>query len=102
MSDIIVKVNVTANDIREGVIASCESCPIARAVSRKCMGPVLVCCIDFAPPAGYANWSRDIPKGVLRWIKKFDAGRPVSPFAFYVSLPRGYVKPEFWPAEVQS
>ena len=64
-----MKIEVTQDDIDNGVRHSTEKCPIALAATRALGGPILV----------HADGSGD---EIDKFIIAFDKGEPVSPFVF--------------------
>lgn len=76
----MIKVNVTALDIRDGVRSDIGACPIARAVkrSKRSRGDVW---------AGPVHISTGLlvyktPPNVRQWMENYDDGREVEPFTF--------------------
>ena len=83
----IVRINVTQEDIDKGCKRQSDNCAVARAVQR-------------------ATWARDVsvyeyigwtdgedwhwaktPTNVLAWIDKWDAGKRVAPLSFDIDVP---------------
>lgn len=78
-------IELTQEDIDQGVMDSCKKCPMALAVSRYCDAPLY---------AGFCNiwdaqdqWSVHIPDVMFNWMVKFDTGQVVEPFTFPLQLP---------------
>jgi hypothetical protein len=78
---------VTQDDIEEGVQEDCEACPVARALYR--IAQRFSPRFDAAATAYLGTlylevdgdcWEADTPDKVCRFIQDFDAGKPVHPF----------------------
>lgn len=82
-------INVTQQDIDQGVRATCSFCPVALAMNREIKKPPLR--IDVTREAwcftlrGNPAGLNFFPVSVRDFIAHFDAGRPVTPFSFTVS-----------------
>lgn len=82
-----IKVEVTEQDIHDGVKASCSNCPNALAISRV-LGPdftqVTVGAINTLAinSNGSCAFSSRLPFGVMKWIADFDSGRKVKPITY--------------------
>lgn len=77
-------INVTAQDIANGVRKSTDHCPIALAAIRRCgFSPNEVCVMGEGNLDTYFAWTYAARKKVDSFIKRFDAGKPVKPFKFY-------------------
>jgi hypothetical protein len=81
------RVRVTLADIRQGVAADCQSCPVALAIKRAFDA-------DWIEVDHYLVrvWKEEeitsytLSQEVATWIANFDAEAPVKPFAFRISL----------------
>ena len=76
-----ILVDVTQEDIENGVAEDCLSCPIAialeRATNKKwAVGSEEVCPNDFIGPV------YRLPQSARRFINRFDSGGVVKPFRF--------------------
>lgn len=83
----MIKIEVTEEDIKDGVRENVKQCPVARAVLRQ---------LDFAEVVEVSMGGIDInfdvpgrkfirykiPKKVMRFIQRFDEGKSVKPFSF--------------------
>lgn len=84
----LIKVDVTATDIRKGVPESICNCPIARAITRKMRASYSE--VVHATDLGVINKREDDSRAYMarqkgtvnRFIIKFDNGDPVKPFSF--------------------
>lgn len=79
-------IQVTQEDIDEGVAEQCLSCPVARAIKRALGYPVGVSSVIFEPSTDRKIC--ELPEGVVRWIMRFDEGRAVNPLNFYINVPQ--------------
>lgn len=80
-----ITVEVTAEDIANGVKGKCTSCPVARALSRAAGEP-------WSVAFDYATRERDCARAWLTpkcrtFIEDFDCGEPVAPFSFTIEVP---------------
>lgn len=95
-----MKINVTQEDIDEGVPGSCSRCPIAKAFKRQ--NPTLGVSVDgqviqiFGPkPGGYGRmWEAPLPEEAKYFVVTFDryAYDPLvrdrlKPFSFDIDMP---------------
>jgi len=90
-----ITVEITPDDIREGVYRSGDTCPIALAFRRRLNVPapcVTVC--TFTLDAGFRDREGRplfatfaLPKKASAFIKAFDQGHPVRPFSFCLNVP---------------
>jgi hypothetical protein len=87
--DVIVAVNVTAEDIAEGRESDCWECPVARALSRAVGDDVHVYFGSISDGGGM--WERHLPRTASDFQRRFDKGQPVEPFGFEASVPQWYV-----------
>ena len=96
-----ITIDVTAADIRAGVIGSCQFCPIARAVQRAIGTSRVHVSVEREAPVGFALFTLDdydIKRGDERWhkpalpaeavafVKVFDRQESVKPFTFTVEF----------------
>ena len=73
-------VEVTAEHIKKGKPRSCSRCPVGWAIRGAVPGGVLVNAIP-----GYicmVGGPFKMPENVVAFVRRFDAGEPVVPFAF--------------------
>jgi len=96
MSEILVDVSVTENDILSGRAQHCSDCPVARAIARKVKSdlPVRVSYGHFSLTT-YNDPTRimhHLPIEVTNWIKEYDAFLHVEPFSFSLFLSEELVK----------
>lgn len=77
-----IKIDVTAEDIVNGVRGVAFACPIARAVKRMGSSQVYVAygCLECDEGEGF------LPKSASDFVDRFDEGLPVSPFSFEVEI----------------
>jgi len=75
---------VTRKHIREGKPNMLKACPIALSLKEAigCETPV----IAGAEVVRIGGDFYDLPRSVQRFIKRFDAGKPVKPFRFRLDL----------------
>lgn len=86
-------VEVTEEDIRDGVRKSCWSCPVALAFNRGVNYKFYATVADTVrlkhKEDQYVVWAADLPVEALRFISKFDdRDHGVMPFEFDVTLER--------------
>lgn len=79
-----VKIEVTARDIEMGRPHRPRSCPIAFGILR--VFPVGWVSVGDTITVGNGEWKT--PPSMLRFIKRFDAGKPVKPFTFVLPWPK--------------
>lgn len=86
-----VQITVTADDIARGHREGCQNCPVAFALWRVALDAVDMVVmrddVKFYRCGGGRNPIRKFPREVTRFIDDFDAGRPVAPFSFSLSIP---------------
>ncbi len=75
-----LKIHVTKEDIEKG---KQQHCPINRALRRLGFRRVYVSCRQCKLRS---EWI-DLPANAIRFINKFDNGKPVSPFTFTLKVP---------------
>lgn len=92
----MVQINVTASHIAVGSRHSCQTCPIALAVSEVLHAPPYFASVsptsvvvDVIPGRGVDFEARSLrlSPAVQRFIDAFDDERPVSPFSFELDIP---------------
>jgi hypothetical protein len=83
-----ITIDVTADDIANGVRGRCSTCPVALAVRRV---PGLEKWEVGGMSAFYGASSFPLPCAASRFIMDFDGGRPVEPFSFEVDVPDEYL-----------
>lgn len=76
-----IKIHVTSEDIRDGQCIN-DGCPVALALKRttgKVHNVGFLTLMD-------KNWKRiaDAPRSVQRFVRRFDANKPVQPFTFFL------------------
>ncbi len=78
-----MKIQVTQEDINQGVRQECEKCPIALAVIRA-IGPqaatMRISVDDAWVDIGEESWC--LPRSAARFVSDFDSGKAVTPFEF--------------------
>jgi hypothetical protein len=80
-----VKIQVTEEDIKNGVREHCAKCPIALAAQRAgCQYPIVGTHLTFM--LGAKNYSTDLPYYAHEFIGLFDTGQVVAPFEFDLEL----------------
>lgn len=88
-SEVVVRVEVTAEDIAHGEAGSCNNCPVAKAVDRtagRCDARVGSTYLCFA--GDHDLREIPIPKEATAFIRRFDDDENrSSPFAFDLTLP---------------
>lgn len=77
-------IQVTKEDIENGVQRNCEKCPLARAISRAFGKPIRVGAYLAQFFGAGLGESTDLPPNALAFRKAFDAGKPVQPFEFEI------------------
>lgn len=86
-----IEVEVTDDDIRDGVKDMCRYCPIALAIRRKHFDArveVYPSTARFWPSGNRSGDSMfgDLPDEAMSFIEQFDKGKSVSPFTFKLNL----------------
>jgi hypothetical protein len=79
-----VRIEVTEADITRGIRRKPGSCPIAHAANRVISAP----CSAWptwgkAGPRLVGDYDYDLPRSAYRFMRAFDAGKPVKPFTFF-------------------
>lgn len=88
-ADVLVKVEVTAEDIQRGKRKLCRECPVARALTRAAGKQVEVGNSHYRDEA--AQWHRPLPEVAKHFIAAFDYGGSVAPFTFDVGFPESFL-----------
>lgn len=86
----LVKIQVTQEDINNGIKFKCESCPVALAIKRllKPNVKVLVGDIISFMTNDSSEWKDVVtPERVWDFLVQFDNKRPVQPFSFELDIP---------------
>lgn len=86
-----MKINVTAEDIKNGARVHCCICPVSLAIRRALNQPINLENY-FNVQTGFMLISivgeevkrYNTPKSVQRFINKFDMGKEVKPFSFFL------------------
>jgi len=83
-------IHVTEEDIAQGIRHNPMSCPVAHALRRELHHDCSVTrqgyVMNNRPPLIFYNswfYKRYVVDSVLRFVRRFDAGKPVKPFNFY-------------------
>ena len=82
-------IDVTAQDIRDGLQNACKECPIALAAKRAGIDdPSVGANLDgwTGTVEDRAGKTAPLPAAALRFISRFDAGQPVEPLSFTVKF----------------
>lgn len=79
-----MKISVTQEDINEGTPQDCWSCPIARAVQRATGFDWVEVDGMYVEAGGVPQKSCELPAEARRFVNKFDDGRYVEPFDFFL------------------
>lgn len=89
-----MRIEVTQSDIDHGERGSCTACPIAIALERHlgCHVTVQENDTEVAPPCAWIRIQRDgsqhqLPGSAESFIRRFDDGKSVAPFAFNLNIP---------------
>jgi hypothetical protein len=78
-----MKIQVTQQDIDEGVAESCHDCPVALAIERATLGDVRVWRREVSI---YKIGRKPLPLTATDFIDHFDAREPVQPFEFELDI----------------
>ena len=81
------KIEVTQRDIKNGIVAKCDQCPIARAVNRATKTrktTVGKCTVTVRLNGRY--YCMRLPDRAQDFIRDFDAHLQVKPFTFSLNL----------------
>lgn len=71
-----ILIEVTKNDIKNGITHDCEYCPVARALNNN----------NILTTFDQLFLSKNCPRSVHRFVARFDSGKLVKPFKFYINL----------------
>ncbi len=87
-----IAVEVTKEDIIDGVPLCSDQCALARALSRVLGDGLKVTYSNVEKVAWvYAQsthyWLVNLPKACFQFAKDYDSGKPVHPFTFELTLP---------------
>ncbi len=88
-------INVTQEHIREGQTHSCDSCPVAlaiTAVTGPCDISVLRSDIIIKAWRGKTKFTTKSPACVTEFIRYFDNGAKLAPFSFELDIPKRFLK----------
>jgi hypothetical protein len=85
MVEVMTIVNVTAEDIENGVPGSAKSCPIALAARR--IEGLKVTGITTRRAIFQGHGVTMLPLEAVQFIHSFDADCPVEPFSFEIEIP---------------
>lgn len=80
-----MKIKVTKDDIRNGMVGSALYCPVALAI-RRAMPEATDVGVGFTIAGfviGDEEINADLPDEAVQFIRSFDEGDPVEPFEFY-------------------
>lgn len=84
-----IKINVTAEDICFGKKRNSGKCPVAFALHRV-FPKARVYITKEKGTTWFAKCGKksclDAPCSVGRFVKRFDAGKPVQPFSFFITI----------------
>jgi hypothetical protein len=83
-----IRVEVTAADIAAGVRRFCSYCPVSLAVRRATGWLVQVDDDEVHLRVGDLTSRVKLPPEAVRFVWRFDEGKPVKPFAFEIPDPR--------------
>lgn len=91
-----VRIEVTEQDIADGIAGQCDRCPIAIAIARACaadtsvrVGPALA---GISAARMFGTAFVKLPESAQDFIFRFDAARPVEPFSFTLDIPAGLLE----------
>ena len=85
MAKKIITVQVTKQDIKNGMPKEGDKCPIAKAV-RRCTGTHRAVFVDESSiEIGAVEYS--LPASAKAFVRAFDKGKPVSPFSMKLVPP---------------
>lgn len=87
-----MKIEVTQEDIDQGMVRSCRECPVARAIKKKvgmktCLGvtPSWVSFYDIYDKTD-KTFLVQLPEKATEFINKFDGNEIVEPFEFELNI----------------
>lgn len=97
-ASVVVSVEITAEDIAQGIEGDCEACPVARALGRATGDGVSVDSdvIVFHGRHARQHFSMNTPKEFAIFITRFDGfgAEHVEPFSYDLTLPAWIVAGE--------
>jgi hypothetical protein len=85
-----IRVEVTAEDIRKGVVGSCDACPVAKALRRtfRTKSATVYYVRSATPRCSVKKLDAlPLPLDAAKFAANFDDGKPVSPFSFDLRIP---------------
>ncbi len=84
-----VKVSVETQDIHYDMARVVRNCPVALAIKRALNKKNGICVFrDCIGLGGYKTSPKVmLPTRATKFIDRFDEGKPVQPFNFYISIP---------------
>lgn len=82
-------IEVTAEDIRDGIRNSCRLCPVARAIQRATGLDLVWVSSSFVEFRHQDQPLKvlDLPSEAAKWIRDYDLGRGMQPFSFDLPIP---------------
>ena len=83
----LVTVEVTADDIRNGSPGSTCNCPVALALTRVMSRDYFIRVYGSSVSTDYDDFMFDLPSEATEFIASFDEGEHVEPFSFEMDLP---------------
>jgi hypothetical protein len=84
----IITVNVTEDDIRDGQAGVCRECPVALAIKRALPGTDVHVSYERVSLGGPRRQEiLGTPDAVQEFIGRFDSALPVEPFEFDLDIP---------------
>jgi len=81
-------IDVTEEDINDGVRQNCWTCPIALAAVRSLDDHTAYAALFLFVRRPGGTLSAPLPNEAVRFMSDFDAGLPVKPFSFTVTFNR--------------
>ncbi len=85
-----VIVQVKPKHIKRGIPKAASNCPVAHAIDEATpdwCGFVYMEPDSIELVRGDSIYAQQMPRSVERFVRAFDAGKPVKPFAFYLEVP---------------
>lgn len=85
------KIHVSQEDIDQGCQLQADNCPVFHALARQAPPPVGTTwfgdIIEWSVALGTLDTGSvyQMPRSVERFVSRFDHGKPVKPFSFYLS-----------------
>lgn len=89
-----IKLSISSDDIKHGVLNCNTDCPVARAVKSVLKYKYRRNVRAYNTHVRFTRMIKHFwyPSSVERFINRFDAGKPVKPFNFELDLPELYLK----------